>query len=63
MKHKELGIKQRITNLKKLITDSTQLKFNSLLVFGYQEQLNLLQEEVSKDKNKRMEWKNGNRDK
>jgi len=62
MRKKELGIKQRITNLKKLIVDSKKLHFKSFIVFGFQKQLNLLQNEVDRDKNKRIAWKkkNGN---
>ena len=49
---KELSIKQRITSLTSLLSDSKSLGFNPVLIIKYENQLVSLLIEVAKEKNK-----------
>ena len=49
---KELSIKQRITSLTSILSDSKSLGFNPVLIIKYENQLVSLLIEVAKEKNK-----------
>ena len=49
-KQKQISVRQRITELKKLISDGLVLGFASHLIMGYNQQLTTLQAEQERDK-------------